>query len=129
MNWTAQSLPVLINGLPSKYSLAPNDTTDWYHLPKPSYDQIRLVSPYTQIVEGNYRVPTFIVHGNCDEWVPYQMSEETVRALKERGVPAGFELADGCGHAFDLFSVEDRLGTGWRSVEVAYDFACGQLGM
>lgn len=129
MNWKAQSLPILINGLPHKTRVAANDTTDWYNQPKPSYDKIKMVSPYSQIVEGNYRTPTFMVHGNYDEWVPYQMSEKTLDALRARGIPAGLEIPDGCGHAFDLFPVEDRFGVGWASMEIAYDFACQQLGM
>ena len=57
------------------------------------------------------------------------MSQRTMATLEARGIPAFFEIPDGCGHAFDLFPVEDRKGLGWASIERAYAFARRQLGM
>ncbi|EXJ93208.1 hypothetical protein A1O3_01765 [Capronia epimyces CBS 606.96] len=129
MNWKAQTLPVMFHGLPSKNRVAEDDNTDWKALPKPPLEQIRAASPYWQILQGTYRTPTFMVHGNRDDWVPWQMSQTTIQALKSQGVEADIEIADHCGHAFDLFTVEDPLGTGWTAVEHAYDFACRVLGL
>ena len=129
MNWKAQSVPILVHGLPNKSTLPANDETDWKTLPKPSLEKIRAVSPYWQIIQGNYRTPTFMVHGNRDDWIPWQMSQRTIEALQARGIPAGIKIPDQCGHAFDLFTVEDRLGVGWEAVDSAYDFVCRQLSL
>lgn len=69
-----------------------------------------------------WTTPTAIVHGNRDDWIPFQMSQRTVAALQAQGIPACIEIPNGCGHAFDLFAVEDRRGFGWASVDEAYDF-------
>ncbi|KAF2152735.1 hypothetical protein K461DRAFT_225874 [Myriangium duriaei CBS 260.36] len=127
MNWTGQSVNVLIRGLPSKSRLDPSDTTDWKHLPPPPVEEVRKCSPYYHILQGDYTTPTFMVHGNCDDWIPYQMTEKTVQALREKGVPTGILIPDQCGHAFDLFPQEDKLGVGWECIEKAYDFAEEQL--
>ncbi|EXJ91405.1 hypothetical protein A1O1_04517 [Capronia coronata CBS 617.96] len=127
LNWKAQTLPVMFHGLPSKNKVVEGNTTDWKALPKPAVEQLRAASPYWQILQGAYCTPTFMVHGNHDDWVPWQMSQRTIEALKSKGVEADIEIADRCGHAFDLFTVEDPLGTGWAAVEHAYDFACRVL--
>lgn len=129
MNWQAQSVPVLIRGLPPRSRVPAGDTTDWKRLPRPPVDKVRECSPYWHILQGRYRTPTFMVHGNIDDWIPYQMTERTIAALRQRGVPAGIVVPDQCGHAFDLFPMQDRLGHGWLAIEAAYDFACAQLGM
>lgn len=129
MNWKAQSVPVLINGLPHKTKVAPDDKTDWKCLPMPPVEKIRQCSPYWHILQGNYITPTFMVHGNIDDWIPYQMTQKTIAAMQQRGVPSGIVIADQCGHAFDLFPREDRLGLGWAAIEAAYDFACKHLAM
>ncbi|KAI0016488.1 hypothetical protein F4780DRAFT_772859 [Xylariomycetidae sp. FL0641] len=130
MNWAAQSLPVLIGGLPHKSQFpSTTNTTDWKSLPMPPLDKIRECSPYHHIVAGGYRTPTFMVHGNADDWLPHTMTERTVAALRERGVRCGLRIAEQCGHAFDLWPVEDKLGVGWAAIEAAYDFACEELKM
>jgi hypothetical protein len=129
MNWKAQSVPVLIRSLPHMNSVSADDKTDWKALPKPPIERVRECSPYWHILQGDYRTPTFMVHGNIDDWIPYQMTQKTIAALQERGVSSGIIIADQCGHAFDLFPKEDRLGVGWSAIEAAYDFACSQLAM
>ncbi|OKL59537.1 hypothetical protein UA08_04992 [Talaromyces atroroseus] len=129
MNWTGQSVNVLVRGLPHKSKVAADDTTDWKNLPPPPIQKIRECSPYWHILEGTYTTPTFMVHGNNDDWIPCSMSEKTIATLKEKGVPCGIIVADQCGHAFDLFPREDPLGVGWLAIEAAYDFACAQMSM
>jgi hypothetical protein len=129
MNWTGQLVPLLLHGLPSKNSKPDHDEAYYMHLPKPSLEKVRAVSPYWQILAGNYRTPTFMVHGNNDDWIPWQMSQSTLEALKSKGIPASLEVPDQCGHAFDLFALEDPLGVGWATIELAYDFACRHLSM
>lgn len=123
MNWKAQSVPVLIRGLPCKSQVTADDKTNWKNLPKPAVESIRKCSPYWHITQGTYQTPTFMVHGNVDDWIPYQMTEKTIATLQKRGVPADIRIPDQCGHAFDLFPKEDKLGVGWAAIEDAYDFA------
>ena len=122
-------VPVLVKGLPSKKRIPENDRTDWKSLPMPSVEEIRSISPYAQILQGNYRTPTFMVHGNRDDLIPWEQSQKTIEALQARGVAAGIEIPNDAGHAFDLFPAEDHLGNGWAAVEAAYDFACRQLSL
>lgn len=126
MNWEAQSVAVLVRGLPTKSAAATMDT-DLAGLQRPTPEEVRRCSPYWHIVHGDYTTRTFMVHGNADDWIPYQMTQRTVEALRARGVPCGILIPDQCGHAFDMFPSEDRLGTGWSAINAAYDFACEQL--
>ncbi|KAI3339589.1 hypothetical protein F4824DRAFT_455895 [Ustulina deusta] len=132
MNWKAQGIPLLIRGLPHKSKVPAGDKTDWKNLPLPPVEKIRECSPYWQILQGNYCTPTFMVHGNNDDWLPHRMTEKTIAELKKRGIPCGIIIPDQCGHAFDLFPRGPRgdpLGLGWAAIENAYNFACDQLRM
>ncbi|KAI5917195.1 hypothetical protein F4810DRAFT_718129 [Camillea tinctor] len=129
MNWKAQAVQVLIRGLPHKSRVSTDDLTDWKALPSPPVERVRECSPYWHILQGTYRTPTFMVHGDNDDWLPHQMSEKTIAALRQRGIPCGIRIAEQCGHAFDLWPREDKLKVGWQAIEVAYDFACEQLMM
>lgn len=126
-NWRAQLVPILVTGLPTK-AKATNDSTivknidHWQALPMPPTEDIQAVSPYAQIVKGNYRTPTFLVHGDCDDLIPWRQSCETVEALRAGGVEAGLAVPRGAGHAFDLWGGEDPAGTGWAAVREGYDF-------
>jgi acetyl esterase/lipase len=118
MNWRAQMLPLLINGLPSKSKLAsPADAKSFYNLPLPTQEQIASVSPYSQIVRNNYRTPTFLIHGTADDLIPWQQSQKVIDALKQRDVPAGIHLLDGVEHVFDTFSSK-----GFEAIQEGYQF-------
>ena len=88
----------------------------------PAAEDIQAVSPYAQIVQGNYHTPTFLVHGDRDDLIPWQQSRDTVDALLAQGVEAGLAAPREAGHAFDLWPNEDPLGTGWVAIQEAYDF-------
>jgi hypothetical protein len=131
-NWKAQIVPVLVYGLPSKAKATTNSTDAktvdyWESLPMPPVKDIQAVSPYAQIVQGRYRTPTFLVHGDRDDLIPWQQSRDTVEALVAQGVEAGFAAPHEAGHAFDLWPDEDPRGTGWAAVKGAYDFVCRHL--
>ena len=68
-----------------------------------------------------------MVHGNADDLAAPPNDGETIVAPSKKGVSCGIIIVDQCGHAFDLFPKEDKLGLGWAAVEKAYDFACGRL--
>ncbi|KAI9661722.1 MAG: Type I Iterative PKS [Bathelium mastoideum] len=130
-NWKSQLVPVLVSGLPSR-AKANSDTlntdrTSWDALPMPATEHIQAVSPYAHIVQGHYRTPTFIVHGDRDELIPWQQSRDTIEALRNQGIEAGFVTPRGAGHAFDLWPEEDPQATGWAAVQEAYDFVCRHI--
>ncbi|KAI9687136.1 MAG: Type I Iterative PKS [Bathelium mastoideum] len=127
MNWTAQTVPILIGGLPSNDRVSVEERAMHQRLPKPAIDKIRQVSPYWHILQGDYRTPTFIVHGNRDECVPCEMSQMIIETLLSHGVTAEIHVADQCGHAFDLFPGEDELGVGWQSFDGACSSACREI--
>ncbi|KAL4866180.1 hypothetical protein BDV12DRAFT_199374 [Aspergillus spectabilis] len=129
MNWRGQALPVLLNGLPSKNSLIAQgkeyDPERWLALPQPSADLVRAVSPYAQIKAGNYRVPTFLIHGTRDDLIPWQHSQRTVDALVQEGVSSGLAVVEDAVHLFDLY--RDPTGMFKKAVTRGYDFLVGHI--
>ena len=123
MNWKAQTLPVLLNGLPSKKKLASTgkDSASWSHMEMPDPERVRSISPYAQIVAGNYRTPTYIIHGTEDDMIPWQQSRRTIDALTAEGVAAGMYLLEGAEHLFDTFGT-DRLGGGDEAIRTGYEW-------
>ncbi|KAL4993159.1 hypothetical protein BDV10DRAFT_199901 [Aspergillus recurvatus] len=122
INWKAQTLPVILNGLPSARQAAAEhpDVKDWNARPQPTLDVIQAASPRAHIRQGTYAVPTFFVHGTADDLIPWQQSEGTYRALAAQGIPAEIELLDGEPHICDLSS--DPESDGWKATLRAYDF-------
>ena len=92
----------------------------------PSSEEIQAISPLAQIRKGNYRTPTYIIHGTEDDLVPCSQSEETIKALKEQGVKAGFYRLEGAEHLFDTFGT-DHGGGGERAVREAYQWLIERL--
>ena len=72
-----------------------------YHEPSP--ERIDAVSALSQVRNGNYRTPTFSVHGEDDEIVPIGMSVDFNRALSATGVKSELLSIPNKGHIFDLF--------------------------
>ncbi|KAI9714707.1 MAG: Type I Iterative PKS [Chrysothrix sp. TS-e1954] len=131
-NWKAQLLPILIKGLPTKGSLveSPHARAEYSSLPMPSVEEIRAVSPFAQIQAGRYKTPTFIVHGDEDDLIPWTQSRETIESLKTQGVEAGLAVPKGAPHAFDLpiWGKEGReedvqaKARAWEAVDAGWDF-------
>ena len=124
MNWRAQHLPVLLNGLPSKRRLLTTGQSpdSFYRMPMPSKERIQAISPMSQIVKGNYRTPTYLIHGTADDLIPWEHSQRVVDGLRERGVESGIEVLDGVEHLFDTFS--DK---GWEEIQRAYRWLARQI--
>lgn len=120
MNWKAQTLPIIIGGLPSKDAAMKTKAKNWQALPQPSPEEIIPVSPRAQIVRGNYQTPTFMVHGTKDDLIPWEQSRDTYNALRGVGVQAGLALVDGAPHICDLSSHPES--DGWKAVLQGYDF-------
>jgi len=126
MNWRAQALPILLNGLPSIPTAT--DTTDYTSLPLPSAAQISSISPLAHVEDGSYRTPTYLVHGTKDDLIPWQQSQGFVQALQGNGVRAGFGKGEGKVHLFDLYRDRDRDGSGWESVRRGFEWVSGGVG-
>ncbi|KAL5047460.1 Alpha/Beta hydrolase protein [Aspergillus fruticulosus] len=107
MNWKGQTLPVLLDALPSKNKLASQkleyDAQKWLSLPQPDVERVRAVSPYAQIRAGNYEVLTFLIHGMKDDLIPRQQSQQTADMLAAQKVPSGIAVVEDAVHLFDLF--------------------------
>jgi len=129
MNWKAQMIPILVNGLPSKKKLGGASAKAMYNLPFPSHDQIVPINPYSQILLKNYRTPTFFIHGTADDLIPYQQTMATVEALRSNGVECGIATPVGAKHLFDTFPKEDPQGTGNAAIQEGYAFIFKQLNM
>ncbi|OCK75370.1 alpha/beta-hydrolase [Lepidopterella palustris CBS 459.81] len=127
INWKAQTLPVIMKGLPShrKAAVEHPDVEDWNALPQPTLDTIRAHSPRAHIIQGNYKVPTFFVHGTADDLIPWQQSQGTYQAMIERGIKADLVLLEGAPHICDLSSNPES--DGWKATRKGYDFICSHV--
>lgn len=125
MNWKGQALPVLLGGLPSKGKVADADAQKWLSLDQPAHEQIISISPYAQVIRGNYRTPTFLIHGTEDDLIPWQQTQKVYDALISQGVPAGVAILEGAPHLFDLY--RDGDGKGWQAIREGYQFLFSHL--
>jgi acetyl esterase/lipase len=125
INWKAQTLPVITGGLPSRKKAAKLGERDWMALPQPAVDKLIPISPLAQIVRGNYRTPTFLVHGTSDDLIPWQQSQVTYNALLEQGVASHLQLVPNGPHVCDLSS--DTESDGWKAVLKGYEFLCSYV--
>ena len=124
INWKAQTLPVILSGLPSRSKVAAehSDVKDWNALSQPSLDLIRAASPRAHVSQGSYDVPTFFIHGAADDLIPWQQSQGTYQAMVDKGIDTGLVLLEDGPHICDLSS--DPKSDSWKAVLKAYDFLC-----
>ncbi|PVH96863.1 ketoacyl-synt-domain-containing protein [Periconia macrospinosa] len=121
MNWSGQMIPAIFNGFPSLSNAKARglSSSDFANMPQPSTDDVAKISPYTQIVRGNYKVPTYIIHGTKDDLIPWQQPVKVHEALKAQGVQTGLTIVDGAEHLFDLYR---SRGKEWQVVLKGYEF-------
>lgn len=127
INWKAQTLPVILNGLPSSSRAAkehPN-VSDWNALPQPAPGTIRAASPRAHVREGTYSVPTFFIHGTADDLIPWQQTQGTYKTMVENGIESGLVLLDGEPHICDLSS--DPASDCWKAVLEGFEFICSHV--
>lgn len=84
-------LRVVLNGLDSALRREPVDAA-----------RVEYVSPVAQARAGRCRVPTFVVHGERDEVVPFGAAERFVREVRARGGECGWLPVQGARHLHDL---------------------------
>lgn len=128
MNWKAQTLPVILSGLPHGTGAVNSDeiATFWTALPQPSIAEIQRCSVLAQVKRGDYTTPTFLVHGTADELIPWQQSHRTWRELVDRGIEAGLALVEGAPHICD--TSHDPESADWKAVVQGYDFLAQAVG-
>lgn len=114
INWKAQTLPIIPGELPSRKKANKfSNEIDWHALPQPSLEKIRAVGHMAHIRAGNYKTPTFLIHGTADDLITWQQSRGTYEAMVEKGIPVELALVEGAPHITDLSSNPDS--DGWRA--------------
>ncbi|TAQ89052.1 hypothetical protein B7494_g2621 [Chlorociboria aeruginascens] len=120
-----QTLPIILGGLPSlrrsqQQHQHIGSVKDWNALSQPALDKIVAVSPLAQIRRGNYRTPTFLIHGMADDLIPWEQSRATYEAMLEMNIPAQLVLIEGAPHVCDKSSDPDSEG--WKATVRGYKF-------
>ncbi|PHH89661.1 hypothetical protein CDD83_5579 [Cordyceps sp. RAO-2017] len=115
-------LPLLLDGLrgaASRLSADGGEKGSW--LAAASAERVASISPLARLRAGQYKVPTYVIHGTADQVAPFAGAERFVRELGARGVEHGFLALQGVDHIHDL-----RLRPGseaWAAqVEPGYEF-------
>ena len=126
MNWRGQALPILLNGLPTKASSITSPIAqDYSSMPQPTLARIQEISPYAQVVKGNFKTPSYFIHGTKDDLIPWQQAQRMNDSLRERGVEVGISVLHGAKHLFDLVSRMDGEET--SAVREGYEFLFRRL--
>ncbi|KAF7886672.1 uncharacterized protein EAF02_003319 [Botrytis sinoallii] len=103
-------LDIMLNGI---------SDDDWCRKPDP--ERVAFISPMAQLRSGIYTTPTFLIHGEDDEIVPFNASKKFVTALKEHGVRSGFLGVSCAKHIHDL-NLRPGMEQWRQGVEPGYDF-------
>lgn len=118
-------MPVLLNGLSEFRSHG--KLADLLAPPSPS--TIRSISPLARVIQGEYDVPTFIVHGTEDEVAPFAAAKRfvDVQRLRNPAIACEFLAVPGAKHLFDL-GLKDGSRDWDRLVAPGYQFLSKMLG-
>ena len=149
MNWTAQTLPILLGALtserkalrarqkehviltggvsktPKPQLLQPHDGQSY--LPPSPAAEVAAISPLAQVAAGNYRTPTYLVHGTADEFIPYEHTKRMYEELLRHEVPAGLTIVEGGGHLFEMLMKDSERA--WQAVLDGYEFLYSHVGL
>ncbi|KAI1746716.1 hypothetical protein F4782DRAFT_544916 [Xylaria castorea] len=123
MNWTGQSLPILLGGLPAP-SVSSVSSPVYLDLPQPDPEHVRAISPLAHVAGSanpGYKTPTFLIHGTEDDLIPWKQSKRFYETLVDQGIKAEIRVVKGAKHLFDVGRgslTEDAK----RAVEDGYKF-------
>ncbi|KEY71342.1 hypothetical protein S7711_05932 [Stachybotrys chartarum IBT 7711] len=109
-------MSLLFNGLPEKGE----------QLPRANAERCEAFSPLTQLLKGNYNIPTFFIFGDEDEIAPFRKGAEFGRAQQEAGIRGGFLQVKGAKHIFDLALTPGSQG--WEEhLAPGYNFILSEI--
>lgn len=115
MNWEAQTVSILTGGLGRMGVTKPTP---------PCTRQVQSISPAAQIRAGRYHTPTFLIHGDLDDLVPWQQSQTTYKVLCEMGVPAHLVVLKDALHLFDTYRNFKRDKLALEAIDKGFAFLC-----
>ncbi|KAK3902479.1 BcPKS16, polyketide synthase [Staphylotrichum tortipilum] len=111
-------LPLLLNGLPPQRSFSAGSLQRLLAPPPPAL--VASIDPLSRLRAGNYRTPTFLLHGTADEVAPVAGAARFAAELAARGVRGGMLAVEGAPHIYDLglrpgmAEWEERVAPGYR---------------
>ena len=141
MNWTAQTLPILLGALTSEKKMQREDFSrgkpssqqqphnGHSRLAQPPAADVKAISPLAQIRAGNYSTPTYLIHGSEDDFISWEETQRTYDELVKRGVPAGVSIVEGGGHMFEMLGVPGNDERVWQTVLDGYRFIFERVGL
>lgn len=87
--------------------MSPEEVLLGCKLSEENHDRYASLSPMTFL--DNADAPTIVFHGTADNVVPYCQGERWANALKQNNITSEFNLVEGGGHGFNMYS-EENLG-------------------
>lgn len=117
MNKAPKFVPFLLNGFAAETPEGSN----------PDPERVAAISPMAQVRCGNYKTPTFVIHGEKDETIPETMAVKFGKALKEAGVESEVLIVPGAKHMYDISMKPGKKG--WEdNILPGYEFLFKALG-
>ena len=110
-------LSLMLNGL----------STNALTLP-PEPDRVAYISPMAHVRTGRYTTPTFLIHGEKDEIVPFHTAVKFADALQCHNVKGGLLTVKGARHIHDL-QLRPGMERWQQEVAPGYEFLFDVLGM
>lgn len=68
----------------------------------PSLERQAAICPTARLRMGQYKVPTFIIHGESDDIALFESAANLFDEMKQQGTPSGFLAVEHGGHLHDL---------------------------
>ncbi|KAJ5890374.1 Acyl transferase/acyl hydrolase/lysophospholipase [Penicillium subrubescens] len=120
MNWSGQTLPVLLRGKHHCTSRKASDTEEI--LPHPTTEEVQAVSPLAQIRRGCYKSPTFLIHGALDDLIPLEQAQKTHDEFRIQGIEAELRVVEQGLHLFDIYPRYEEDKEAFQAVLEGYKF-------
>ncbi|KUL81855.1 hypothetical protein ZTR_09738 [Talaromyces verruculosus] len=120
MNWTGQTLPVLLRG--KHHCMSRKTSGAEGILPHPTTEEVQAVSPLAQIRRGSYKSPTFLIHGALDDLIPLEQAQRTRDELEIQGVEAELRILEKGLHLFDIYPRYEQDKEAFQAVLDGYEF-------
>ncbi|KAJ5388986.1 Acyl transferase/acyl hydrolase/lysophospholipase [Penicillium cataractarum] len=120
MNWTGQTVPVLLRGKHHLESCKPSGAEE--ALPDPTIEEVHSISPLAQIRRGYYKSPTFLIHGSLDDLIPLEQAQRTRDEMQSQGIEAELRVVENGLHLFDIYPRYEEDREACQAVLDGYEF-------